>query len=263
MILFSCEHATERMTDHIEGALPWPKRLAMWGHLILCRGCRAFLHGLRAVPRLAREAFREPDPEPAVGCATLDAVLAKIRAGEASGPRLHPEAAQWEQLKAGGLDLPMRLLLETHLGACAACRGVHPDLPAHAPAEAKEGEAPLPAGLRTQLPDPARWTWYRHLLDGSRCAKLWQEETQGASLWLVFVPSGRRFPTHRHGGEETALLLAGWVHDGAETQGPGDFVRHAGGSEHAPVAEGAEGCWILARLGPGGARFRGWRGLFG
>ena len=262
MIFFSCEHATARMTDHLEGALPWPKRLALWGHLALCDGCRAFFRGLRAVPALAREAFREPEPASAAGCASLDAALARIRAGEGRGPSFHPEEAQFESLSQGRADLALRLLLEAHLGACAACRAAHPGLTAHAPDPSK-AEAPLPPGLQAHLPDPARWTWRRRLLSGSRCAKLWQDGGEGASLWLVFVPSGRRFPNHRHGGDEAALLLAGWVHDGLDAQGPGDFVRHAGGSEHAPVATGADGCWILARLGPGGARFRGWRGLFG
>jgi len=262
VIFFSCEHATARMTDHLEGALPWPKRLALWGHLALCDGCRAFLQGLRAVPRLAKEAFLEPAPEPAVGCASLDAVLSRIRAGEGRGPSFHPDEAQFESLSQGRADLALRLILEAHLGACAACRAAHPGLTAHAPASS-HGEAPLPVGLRAQLPDPSRWTWHRRLLDGSPCAKLWQDGAEGASLWLVFVHSGRRFPNHCHGSEEAALLLAGWVQDGPEAQGPGDFVRHAGGSVHAPVATSADGCWILARLGPGGARFRGWRGLFG
>ena len=263
MILFSCEHATDRMTDLLEGALPWPKRLAMRAHLLLCAGCRAFLRGLRAVPALVQEAFQEPPPEPAAGCASLDAVLSRIRAGEGRGPCSHPDATQFAALAEGHADLALRLLLEGHLGACPACRAAHPDLEAHAPAGIEGDGPPIPSGLRAQLPDSAGWTWYRHLLDGSRCAKLWQDGAAGASLWLVRVPSGHAFPNHRHGGDEAALLLAGWVHDGPETQGPGDFVRHGSGSEHAPIATGADGCWILARIGPGGARFSGWRRVFG
>jgi putative transcriptional regulator len=262
MILLSCEHATERMTDHLEGALPWPKRLAMWGHLMLCDGCRAFLRGLRAVPSLAREAFRDA-AEPAVGGASLDTVLGRIHAGEGRGPMLHPDASQWDALQAGRADLPVKLLLETHLGACRACRLAHPDLPAHAPVAAKGDVPPIPVGILAQLPDPKSWTWYRQFLNGSRSAKLQEDAATGVGLWLTFVPAGRRFPNHGHTGQEAAVLLAGWVQDGLDLAGPGDFVHHGTGSRHAPEATSRDGCWILARLGPGGFRFTGWRRIFG
>ena len=263
MILFSCEQATERMTDHLEGALPWPKRLAMWGHLALCRACRAFLRGLREVPLLAREAFQEPAFAPAVGGASLDAVLGRIHAGEGRGPALHPEASQWEALRKGHADLPIKVLLETHLGACAACRLAHPELPAHALVAVQDDVPPIPLGVLAQLPDPKAWTWYRQLLNGSRSAKLWGDADGGAGLWLTFVPMGRRFPGHSHTGQEAAVLLAGWVRDGLDLAGPGDFVQHEASSHHAPEATSQDGCWILARLGPGGFRFSGWRRIFG
>lgn len=264
MILFSCEHATERMTDHLEGALPWPKRLAMWGHLILCRACRAFLRSLREVPLLAREAFQEPPVESAAGCASLDAALGRIGAGEGRGPMLHPESARWAELEEGKADLPMKLLLETHLGACATCRRARPGLPAHAPVARAAGDAPpVPAGILAQLPDPKAWTWYRHLLNGSRSAKLWEDASTGVGLWLTHVPTGRRFPDHSHRGQEAAVMLSGWVQEGLDRAGPGDFVQNETGSHHAPEASGQGGCWILVRLGPGGSRFSGWRRIFG
>ena len=264
MILFSCEHATERMTDHLEGALPWPKRLAMWGHLMMCRACRAFLGSLREVPLLARMALEEPLPPPTVGCASLEGALARIQAGEGRGATLHPEAEAWAAMDSGRADLPLRLLLETHLGACAACRAAHPGHEAHAPVSpAKAGLPPMPPGALAQLPDPGSWTWYRHLLKGARSAKLWEDPATGAGLWLTFVPSGHRFPHHRHTGQEAAVLLEGWVQDGPDIAGPGDFVQREGGTHHAPVATGPEGCWILARVGPGGLRFSGWRRVFG
>lgn len=263
MILFNCEHATERMTDHLERALPWPKRLAMWGHLAMCRACRAFLRSLREVPLLAREAFQEPALEPAVGCASLEAVLGRIQSGEGRGPALHPDSSEWEALEDGRADLPMKLLLATHLGACATCRAAHPDLTAHAPSASAGGEPPLPAGVLAQLPHPAAWTWYRHLLKGARSARLWEDTATGVGLWLTFVPSGRRFPHHQHTGQEAAVLLAGWVEDGPDLAGPGDYVQHEGGTHHAPSATGTDGCWIFARVGPGGLHFRGWRRVFG
>ncbi|MBS1767293.1 MAG: zf-HC2 domain-containing protein [Acidobacteria bacterium] len=260
MILLNCEHATDRMTDLMEGALPWPKRLALRAHLVLCAGCRAFLKGLRTVPVLAKEAFQEPLPESALGCASLDAALAKIRAGEAAGPRFHPDGALIAQLRAGSADLPMRLLLETHLGACAACRAAQPELAAHAPA--RESTPPLPAGILAQLPSADAWAWHRHLLHGARSARIWEDSATGVGLWLTFVPKGCCFPHHWHTGHEAAVLLAGWVQDGSDLSGPGDFVQHRGGTGHAPTATSEDGCWILARMGPGGLRFSGWRRIF-
>ena len=263
MILFSCEHATERMTDHLEGALPWPKRLLMWGHLAMCRACQEFLRSLRELPRLARGALHEPPFEPAVGCATLDAALGRIRAGEGRGPVLHPDHSQWEALEGGQADLSLRLLLETHLGACADCRAAHPGHAAHGPALGFEPDAPpIPHGVLSQLPDPKDWTWYRHLLKGARSARLWEDPGTGVGLWLTFVPTGKRFPHHEHTGQEAAVLLAGWVEDGPETAGPGDYVLRECGSHHAPHAAGPDGCWILARVGTGGLRFTGWRRMF-
>jgi putative transcriptional regulator len=263
MILLSCEHATERMTDHLEGALPWPKRLAMWGHLILCRACRAFLRSLREVPLLAREAFKEPGAEPAPGGTALDAVLGRIKAGEGRGPRLHPDTELWTEFEEGRADLAMKLLLEAHLGACPACGAAHPGHASAAPVTGEGDGPPLPGSILAQLPDPGAWTWYRHLLKGSRSAKLWEDAATGAGLWLTFVPTGRRFPAHSHMGQEAAVMLQGWVQDGLDVAGPGDFVENGTGSHHAPEATGPDGCWILARLGPGGSRFSGWRRIFG
>ncbi len=267
MILFNCEHATERMTDHLEGALSWNKRLAMWGHLIMCRACRAFLRSMRGVSSLARRVFDEPQLEPTIGSAMLDTALSRIKAGEGRGPLLHPDAQLWTLLEEGRADLPMKLLLETHLGVCATCRADHPRQAAHTPApetaETVGGEPPLPAGILAQLPDPKSWTWYRHLLKGARSARLWEDEATGVGLWLTFVPKGRSFPHHQHTGQEAAVLLAGWIEDGASLAGPGDYIQHEGGTHHAPAATGPDGCWIFARVGPGGLHFRGWRAIFG
>ncbi len=261
MILLSCEHATERMTDLVEGALPWPKRLALRAHLVLCAGCRAFLKGLRAVPGLAREAFREPEAEPAIGCASLDAVLAKLRTRETRGPQTHPTSTDWAALEAGRADLALRLVLELHLGACPACRAAHPDLPAQAPVELEAFAQPLPPGILKRLPPPSTWAWRRRLLNGSRAARVWEEGA--ASLWLTFVAPGSTFPSHQHLGAETSVLLTGWVQEGLECAGPGDFIHREPGSEHAPEAKGDDGCWVLSRVGEGGIRFQGWRRMLG
>ncbi|HEU4952318.1 MAG TPA: zf-HC2 domain-containing protein [Holophagaceae bacterium] len=264
MILFNCEHATDRMTDYMEGALPWRERLALRVHLLACRTCPGFLRSLRQVPVLARQAYQEPLPASAVGCSALDAVLGRIRAGEGRTPQFHPDPIQWQLLAEGRLDLPMKLLLETHLGACAACRAAHPGAtPASPVPEAVQGQPPLPRRILEQLPDPKAWTWYNHLLNGARSSRLWEDPATGVGLWLTYVPSGRRFPHHEHTGQEAAVLLAGWVQDGPDLAGPGDYVQREGGSHHAPSATGQDGCWIFARVGPGGLHFRGWRRIFG
>lgn len=265
MILFSCREATDRMTDLMEGEISFFDGLALRSHLSICPGCRKFLASLRRVPAFLKELFEEPPVAPPEGGLVLDRVLASIRQGQAQGPRQHPAPQLWSALAAGSADLPQRLMLETHLGSCAACRAEHPGHAAHEIPESARLSAevpPLPASLRALLPPESSWSWMRKGLGGARSARLLLDKASGASLYLSFLPPGSRFPQHHHAAAEAALVLDGWVQDGPFLVGPGDYLEHDDGTQHAPEAVGPDGCWILARLGPGGLRFKGWRGLF-
>ncbi len=259
--VLSCEWTTGLMTDYLEGALTPFQRAGMGLHLGMCPRCRAFLTSLRRLPGLVREILVEaPEAAPAPDAsALLEGSLAKalgrIKAGEADQPLHHPPAAALQ----GSPDGPLRMLLQAHLGRCHACRDANPELGAVAPCPSGK----LPPDLKDRVWPESQWKWNRYGLGGAKAAEIFKDEASGSRLWLAYLPAGARFPYHRHGGQEATLVLNGWLTDGPDLIGPGDFLQHEGGSGHAPTAEGTDGCWVLAYLGPGGLRFRGWRGLFG
>ena len=262
--VLSCEWTIGLMTEYLEGALP-PFRLAgLRLHLGMCPPCRAILASLRRLPALLKEALEEhgagsPD---SFADRALGNVLSRIRAGEGRAPLHHPAPELWGALDAGRTDTPQRLLLELHLGSCANCRASHPGHAAHALMPAAEGGPPLPAGLKQQVLPESRWKWIRHGLGGARAAEVLKDAASGATLWLTHLPAGARLPRHQHWEQELAVVLDGWVQDGPYTVGPGDCLQHEGGTEHEPMAESADGCWVLTRLGPEGLRFKGWRRFF-
>jgi hypothetical protein len=49
-------------TDFMEGTLTWRQRQAVWLHLAVCRGCRAFMQQMRKTVRLI--ASLPPTPPP-------------------------------------------------------------------------------------------------------------------------------------------------------------------------------------------------------
>ena len=64
----SCHDVQTELTEYMEGALPWRRRLGIWIHLRLCHVCAGVLRGLRALPALSRQllAPEEPLPEAAL-----------------------------------------------------------------------------------------------------------------------------------------------------------------------------------------------------
>lgn len=247
-LLLTCRDTTDLLTDYLEGALPFVRRIQVSAHLSICPPCRAFLDSLRQVPqRLGRLLDPEPAPRPALEGA-LAGALARIRAGEGRD-LVHPG----EDLFAQG---HLRPLLAAHLGHCAACARAHPGIPPARPG----GTDPLGPDLRSQLPPESAWRWHHLGLGGSRVAEL------GASgegmVYLLHLPPGTRFPRHGHTGLEHAVLLQGHLQDGGEALGPGSLKTYAPGQDHAPEARDEE-CWVLIHGEPGGLRFHGWRRVFG
>ena len=81
----------------------------------------------------------------------------------------------------------------------------------------------------------------------------------GAILMVGHMGPGRGFPRHWHPGREDVLILAGGYADDRGTWEAGAFGTYEPGSEHQPVTEPDEECWVLLRL-ERPVRFRGWRG---
>ncbi len=253
----TCEQVTALLTDLDEGALGPLAWTGVRVHLGLCPPCRAFLHSLRRTPALLRSLLlEEASPAPAAEQA-LAGALGALRQGRLpQGPQLHPEAADWSALGPEG-DPLRALLLRVHLGWCGTCRAQRP-----ADAALEPGGGPLPESLRALLPPENQWRWMRHGLGGGQAAQIVRDPISGASLHLARLPGGRAFPTHRHLGPETTVLLAGGLQDGPAHLHPGDWITHRPGTLHRPVADPGGECWALVRL-EGRIRFTGWRRLLG
>lgn len=214
----------------------------------------------------------------------------------AATPKHHPDEDLLLDFAGGQLDAAQRVLLEAHFAFCPPCTesvGALTDLGGRALA-AVAGPAPPPkvweriasrlqlasddplAGLpmppaaRHELPPlagPLRWNRLP-LTGGGRLASLWTDAGPGpapnpahrADLLVVQFPPGRRFPYHRHLGGEEVTVLAGGYRDLLGPFDAGDFGAYPPGSEHGPVTDDDEPCWILTRVA-GGVRFTGWRGL--
>lgn len=61
-----CKHATRLLSDAQDRQLPWQERLALHGHLLICRGCRRFrqqIDFLRQACRHYRSAPTQGLPE--------------------------------------------------------------------------------------------------------------------------------------------------------------------------------------------------------
>ena len=251
----TCEQVAALLTDLDEGALGPLAWTGVRIHLSLCPPCRAFLDSLRHTPALLRGLLREePGPAPAAERALSSALNALRRGSLPQGPQLHPEAADWSALGSEGNPIAA-LLLRVHLGGCGACRSQHPSDLALEP-----GGGPLPTSLRVLLPPETQWRWMRHGLGGGQAARILLDPVSGASLHLVRLPEGHAFPSHRHLGRETTLLLAGGLQDGPAHLHTGDWNAYAPDTLHAPVADSGEECWALVHL-EGRIRFDGWRRL--
>ncbi|MCA1586758.1 MAG: zf-HC2 domain-containing protein [Acidobacteria bacterium] len=62
--MLNCREITERASDFLDGTLPWPVRLQVRLHLMMCRFCREYVRQLSLVVRSLRGLPREaPSPD--------------------------------------------------------------------------------------------------------------------------------------------------------------------------------------------------------
>ncbi len=201
-------------------------------------------------------------------------------------PALHPTDSHLQGYVSGQTHPPVRLVLEAHLLACAACRArvetladsqvpevsapAVPSDPAllagirariQARAETVGTDLPFSPELRRLLPLPGRLPWRSALRPGIRVAVISEDPVSRATLYLVHLKPGRPFPRHHHEGEECSVILQGGLRDGAVEAHAGDFQETGEGTHHGPVALPGEDCWVLACAQEGSVRFEGWRGL--
>jgi putative transcriptional regulator len=186
-------------------------------------------------------------------------------------PAHHPEAERLVDYAAGTITGGARLVMASHLGACAVCHAavsdleavggvllgrlppadLHPDALSLALARI-ERPAPLdpspvspPAGW-IQVPDAVsrafgrrRWAapgvWVAPVTRGPGAAR----------GYLLGVASGMGVPRHTHRGGEMICVLKGAYRDGEALHRPGDFARNDEQVEHRPRATNDGECVCL------------------
>jgi predicted anti-sigma-YlaC factor YlaD len=72
-----CQEFVELVTDYLEGALPEPKLSQVEEHLVICKGCRAYLAQVESTVLALAELTDGPGPEPP------EWLLAALRANSA------------------------------------------------------------------------------------------------------------------------------------------------------------------------------------
>jgi len=205
------------------------------------------------------------------------------------GPRLHPAEETLLGFAGGQADLPLRMLVETHLAGCPACAAVVVEL--RAPGGAllaalDAGAAPsglwerlssrldvesrptqssplpgltLPPAAVAELPPGPALRWRRAWGLGGEMALVAEDTGTGSRLLAGRMRGGRAFPKHQHTGPEDVVVLVGGYDDHLGAYEVGDYAAYAPGSVHQPTTEPDEGCAILVRLERPN-RFFGWRG---
>ncbi|QRN96618.1 cupin domain-containing protein [Archangium violaceum] len=203
-------------------------------------------------------------------------------------PANHPPTERLLAYATGAVDVPMRLLVETHLSFCARCarevgrlgepggtlleavpeEPVPEDLFGRIWAEAGRHEQPrrveglpLPPGLLAELPPPERWHWHPVPGGGCRMARLVKDVSGGSGLYLIQMNPGARFPRHAHLGVEEGLVVAGGAWDRGRFLEEGDWGSAPAGSRHEVIADAKEGCWTLVREERDAVRLSGWWGV--
>ncbi|MBI1752975.1 MAG: hypothetical protein HY014_11295 [Acidobacteria bacterium] len=80
-LLPSCHDVQTHLTEYLEGALPFHRRLGIGVHLLLCRVCSGVLRGLQALPWVAKASLKAPETAPEEARRALADVQALLRKG--------------------------------------------------------------------------------------------------------------------------------------------------------------------------------------
>lgn len=256
-LLLTCQEVLRYIPDYQEDQLRPSLRLRLTLHLKACKACRAMVDSLQALPQFFRRAIGDDAFAPSSEATkVLSAALARLQAGgrvttdtllERRSAHPMPVSVR-NALAQGQADRPMRMLAAAH----EAIRERGEALP----------RAPfLPDSVLKDLPAPEAWKWTKTLMNGCSSALLAKDPDTGSSLHMILLPPGRRFPDHRHRGDEHVLLLAGLAEDTRFYGVAGDWFHQAGGTDHSALqGRGDDVCWTLTRLEGRGIHLKGWRG---
>ncbi len=258
--LLTCEEVLRFMPDYQESMLSPTRRLRFSLHLKMCGPCRAMLESLQAIPRIFQRAIADDAPPPSTEArSALDAVLARLQVGGrlTSSERgshvkrcsAHPMPSFVEQaVAAGTADRPLRVMAQAY--DAIQLQG-----------DTRMAEPFLPESVLKELPPRENWRWTSTLLKGCSSALLTKDPDTGASLHMILLPPGHRFPDHRHQADEHVLVLSGQVEDSMCYGVAGDWFHQAAGTDHRELqGRGNDVCWTLTRLEVAGVHLSGWRG---
>lgn len=196
----------------------------------------------------------------------------------------HPAEEILVRHAGGALPLARRVLVESHLAHCAACRAATAEL-------ARPGgrhlralpETAVPAGLwkriaaevaqdtrgprnylaDTPLPPAARaelapvhqpLPWGTLGEAPAQITLLVADPENALELYLIRNPPATSFPYHRHLGGEDLLILEGGLADDYGHYGVGDFQHYAAGTAHQPLIDPGQECWAITCV-EGGVAF--------
>jgi putative transcriptional regulator len=196
--------------------------------------------------------------------------------------RHHPADDQLLAFAACTLPIGLRLVVQTHLELCPACRAQVAALRAIGGAVIDEQEAaPLradalaramsridelettppavPRKLSAPPPLPVGATWPRALADcsatrwrrigpGMRWCRVTVPGAPEANLFLLRIGAGKYLPSHTHSGIEMTQVIYGRFHDGRALFGPGDFDLADGEVHHQPVVQDGGECICVAAV---------------
>jgi putative transcriptional regulator len=190
--------------------------------------------------------------------------------------RHHPPMDLLISHAAGTLAVERRLVMATHLRACAACRrevalaegaggALLSDLP---PTDMQPDALALtlaridrPVALRPTPAAPARPDWIdvpSPVLEAAYRRRRWAApgvwiapvtgRAGGPRSYLLGVAAGMSVPLHTHRGEEMVCVLKGAYTDRGDIHHPGDFALNAAEVEHRPTVTEQDECVCLVAV---------------
>ena len=200
--------------------------------------------------------------------------------------RHHPVDELLLSLASGALPIGLRLVTETHLELCPACRErvamlralggavleeqpeatMREDALARAfdrvdqleRAERADG-TPAPRKVPAPPPLPAGAVWpkalagcsatrWRWLGPGMRWSRVTVPDAPEANVFLLRIGAGKYLPQHTHRGTELTQIIYGRFHDGRALFGPGDFDLADDDVHHQPVVQDGSECICVAAV---------------
>ncbi|WP_331616244.1 ChrR family anti-sigma-E factor [Roseateles sp.] len=200
--------------------------------------------------------------------------------------RHHPADELLLSLVSGALPIGLRLVTQTHLELCPACRervamlralggavlDEQPEAPMRADALARAfgridqleqaeraGGTPTPRKVPAPPPLPAGAVWpkalagcsatrWRWLGPGMRWSRVTVPDAPEANVFLLRIGAGKYLPQHTHRGTELTQIIYGRFHDGRALFGPGDFDLADDDVHHQPVVQDGSECICVAAV---------------